>query len=67
MTPLYMKDVLDDLEKALIIVQEFYAILGPDLEAVTGSSETIEAEKEKVNDQVMKLESFPRDVFSEKY
>ena len=45
-----MKDVLEDLEKAQIIVQEFYAILGPDLKAVTGSAETIEAEKEKVQD-----------------
>jgi dynein heavy chain len=66
-TPAYMVHVLTDLESACVIIQEFYAILGPDLKAVTGSSEQIDLETEKVRDQVKKLESFPRDVFSEKY
>jgi dynein heavy chain len=61
-----MKDVLEDLEQACIIIQEFYAILGPDLKAVTGNAEQIDAENEKVKDQVRKLEAFPRDVFSDK-
>lgn len=65
--PIYMKKVLEDIEKACIIYQEFLAILGPDLAAVTGSSEQIESEKDKVWDQIKKLESFPRDVFSDKY
>jgi dynein heavy chain len=65
--PMYMVTVLQDLEEACIITQEFYAILGPDLKAVTGSSEQIDLETEKVKDQVRKLEAFPRDVFSEKY
>jgi len=37
--PIYMTTVLTDLEQACVIIQEFYAILGPDLKAVTGSSE----------------------------
>jgi len=40
--------------------------LGPDLKAVTGNAEQIDAENEKVKDQVRKLEAFPRDVFSDK-
>jgi len=61
-----MKTVLDDLEDACIIIQEFFAILGPDLKAVTGNAEQIDLENEKVKDQVKKLEAFPRDVFSDK-
>ena len=49
-TPTYMITVLTDLEKACIITQEFFAILGPDLKAVTGSSEQIDHETEKVRD-----------------
>jgi hypothetical protein len=62
-----MKNVLDDIGKACVIIQEFFAILGPDLKAVTGSAEQIDQETEKVKDQIRKLESFPRDVFSEKH
>lgn len=40
--------------------------MGPDLKAVTGNAEQIDAENEKVKDQVRKLEAFPRDVFSDK-
>jgi dynein heavy chain len=61
-----MRNVLEDLEQACVIIQEFYAILGPDLKAVTGNAEQIDAENEKVKDQVRKLEAFPRDVFSDK-
>ena len=66
-TPLHMVNVLDDLEQALIIVMQFYAILSPELKAVTGSAATIVAEQEKVNAQVTKLETFSKDVFSEQY
>jgi dynein heavy chain len=59
--------VLNDLEEAQIIKEEFISILGPDLKAVTGSSDIIDMETEKVNDQVRKLETFSRDVFSEKH
>jgi len=34
-----MIKVLGDLAEAHIIIQEFFAILGPDLKAVTGSAE----------------------------
>lgn len=64
-TPQYMRQVLDDLKKACIIIQEFFAILGPDLKAVTGDVDMIDQETEKVKDQVKKLEAFPRDVFSQ--
>jgi dynein heavy chain len=62
-----MKNVLDDLGKACVIIQEFFAILGPDLKAVTGSAEQIDQETEKVRDQIRKLESFPMDIFSQKH
>ena len=66
-TPLHMVEVLNDLEKAHIVVQEFFAILSPELKAVTGSAATIEAEKEKVDAQVSKLEQVNKDVFNEKF
>lgn len=62
-----MNKVLEDIERACVIYQQFLAILGPDLAAVTGSSEQIENEKDRVWDQIKKLEAFPRDVFSDKY
>lgn len=65
--PQYIVTILNDLEEAQIIKEEFLSILGPDLKAVTGSSDQIDMETEKVNDQVRKLESFSRDVFSEKH
>jgi hypothetical protein len=45
-----MRNVLEDLEEACVIIQEFYAILGPDLKAVTGNAEQIDAENDKVKD-----------------
>jgi hypothetical protein len=66
-TPLHMVEVLNDLEKAHIVGQEFFAILSPELKAVTGDAATIEAEKEKVDSQIAKLESFNKDVFNEKF
>lgn len=62
-----MRTVLDDLEQACIITQEFYAILGPDLKAVTGSADKIDTEAEKVKEQVKKLETFYTDVFSKQH
>jgi dynein heavy chain len=56
--PLYMGTVLDDLERACVVVQEFFAILGPDLKAVTGSAKQIDEETEKVKEQVKKLVEF---------
>lgn len=35
---IHMRTVLSDLEQACVIIQEFYAILGPDLKAVTGDA-----------------------------
>jgi dynein heavy chain, axonemal len=48
--PQYIITVLNDLEEAQIIKEEFISILGPDLKAVTGSSDIIDMETEKVND-----------------
>ena len=64
--PKHMIKVLHDLEEACKVTDEFYAILGPDLKAVTGSSEQINGETWKVKEQVSKLEGFNRDIFSEK-
>jgi len=62
-----MINVLKNIEEACVIIQEFYAILGPDLAQITGSSEQIDIENEKVKDEVRKLETFAYDVFSIKY
>lgn len=45
-----MRTVLSDLEQACVIIQEFYAILGPDLKAVTGDAAMIDGETEKVKE-----------------
>jgi len=59
--------VLQDLAKAHTIIQEFFAILGPDLKQVTGSADKIDQQTDQVKDQVRQLEQFPRDVFQEQY
>ena len=64
---IHMREVLKDLEEACIITQEFYAILGPDLKAVTGDANSIDAETEKVKEQVKKLENIYTDVFSKQH
>lgn len=65
--PQYMVKVLEDLAEAHTIIQEFFAILGPDLKQVTGSAEQIDQQIDSVKEQVRKLESFPCDVFQEAY
>ena len=64
---IHMREVLKDLEEACIITQEFYAILGPDLKAVTGDANSIDAETEKVKEQVKKLENIYTDVFAKQH
>ena len=49
------------------MLKEFFSLLGPDLKAVTGSSEQIDIVTDKVKEQVSKLEGFPTDVFNEEY
>lgn len=39
--PKHMKKILDNFSTACVIQQEFFAILGNDLKAVTGSSDSI--------------------------
>ena len=50
-----------------IVLQEFFAILGNDLKAVTGSSESIDQVTDRVKEQVRKLETFQNDVFNPEY
>jgi archaellum component FlaC len=64
---IHMRNVLGDLEQACVIIQEFYAILGPDLKAVTGDAAQIDDQIEKVKEQVKKLETFYYDVFSKQH
>lgn len=47
-TPLHMINVLSNLQEAHTVQQEFYAILSPELKAVTGSAKAIDEEKDKV-------------------
>jgi hypothetical protein len=60
-----MVEVLDDLEKARSIQEQFFAILGPELMKVTGNATRIEDEKQKVVTQVQKLINFNKDIFNE--
>jgi uncharacterized protein YnzC (UPF0291/DUF896 family) len=66
-TPLHMVDVLDDLEVARTIQEQFYAILGPELMKVTGDFQKIDEEKSKIKNLVLKLVNFPKDIFNENH
>lgn len=59
-----MKQVLADLRNACVVNMEFQAILGPDLKAVTASSDDIDRIADHVNEQTVKLEGFTSDVFN---
>ena len=50
-----MVSILKDIKKACIVQKEFFAILGNDLKAVTGSSEQIDTVSDTVVEQVFKL------------
>lgn len=62
--PKHMIAVLNDFQNACTMQKEFYAILGNDLKAVTGSSDQINTFTDRVKDQVRKLETFQHDVFN---
>jgi hypothetical protein len=59
-----MRNILQNFQHACIVIQEFFAILGNDLKAVTGSSDNINRITDRVKDAINKLEGFPQDVFS---
>jgi dynein heavy chain len=61
--PKYMKQILEDIKEACTVLKEFFSLLGPDLKAVTGSSEQIDIVTDKVKECASKLESFPNEVF----
>ena len=65
--PKYMRQILEDLKEACTVLKEFFSLLGPDLKAVTGSSEQIDIVTDKVKDCVGKIEGFPHDVFNGEY
>ena len=65
--PRYMKKILDDIKDACTVLKQFFSLLGPDLKAVTGSSEQIDIVTDKVKECASKLESFPNDVFNADY
>jgi hypothetical protein len=56
--PRHMKIVLENFNTACVVLQEFFAILGNDLKAVTGSSEPIDNVTDRVKEQIRKLETF---------
>ena len=58
-----MKTILEDIKKACNVLQEFFTLLGPDLKAVTGSSDQIDLVTDRVREYVGKLENFHYDVF----
>ena len=65
--PKYMITILYNFKEACTVLKEFFSLLGPDLKAVTGSSEQIDIVTDKVKDSVGKLEAFPSDVFDSRY
>ena len=62
-----MKNILENFNTACVVLQEFFAILGNDLKAVTGSSESINGITTRVKEQVRKLETFSNDVYNYEY
>ena len=62
--PKHMTSILKDIKKACIVQKEFFAILGNDLKAVTGSSEQIDTVSDSVVEQVYKLTQHQGDVFN---
>lgn len=64
--PVYMVHILADLEQISVIIQEYDAILGPELMQVTGRTDLVKEKMEKVKQEVKKIEEFGKDVFNEK-
>jgi len=65
--PRHMRGILGELKEACTIRKEFVTLLGPDLKAITGSSEQIDKVNDRVNEYINKLKEFPLDVFKEEY
>ena len=65
--PRYMRSILNELKEACTIRKEFVTLLGPDLKAITGSSDQIDKVSERVAANINKLKEFSLDVFKEEY
>jgi dynein heavy chain len=65
--PRYMRNILGEIKDACTIRKEFITLLGPDLKAITGSSEKIDTVSDKVAEYINKLKDFPIDVFKEEH
>lgn len=65
--PRYMRQVLGSLKEACTILKDFFAILGPDLKAVTGDAEQIDELMDKVKASTDPIVNFPNDVFDKTY
>jgi len=65
--PRHMKVILENFNVSCVVLEEFFAILGNDLKAVTGSSEPIDAITDRVKEQIRKLETFQNDVYNVDY
>jgi dynein heavy chain, axonemal len=63
--PRYMRNILNELKEACTIRKEFVTLLGPDLKAITGSSDQIDQVSDRVTEYINKLKDFPLDVFKE--
>lgn len=65
--PRYMRSILGEIKEACTIRKEFVTLLGPDLKAITGSSEQIDRVNDEVTAAINKLKEFPLDVFKEEF
>lgn len=61
--PRYMRGILNELKDACTIRKEFITLLGPDLKAITGSSDQIDKVSDRVAEYINKLKEFGQDVF----
>jgi len=61
----YMRGILTELKEACTIRKEFVTLLGPDLKAITGSSDQIDQVSDRVTEYIHKLKDFPMDIFKE--
>ena len=65
--PRYMRGILNELKDACTIRKEFVTLLGPDLKAITGSSDKIDKVSDRVTEQITRLKEFDHDVFRDEY
>eukprot|EP00951_Prasinocladus_malaysianus_P015337 scaffold117564_cov45-Prasinocladus_malaysianus.AAC.4 len=63
----YMSEICTDLSEMVEILDDFYKFLGPELKAVTGDTEGIDAVIARVQEMVRPVESLPFEIFDREH